>query len=556
MRRNLYNRIPSVIISRATFALLSLSLAGIGFGQTETPPSTTALQSPLPNPALSPPTGDHALKKSPGLNELPASLRGKPLTIDDAVSVSLSTNGNLALQVEAFLRSRGLVTTTGASLGPSLSTTNVMDYYNKAQTANLGGQPVTVSEQYQNQVTASLNLPIDLTGELQAALSQSRYLEIAAKLDIDRTRNEVVLTTKNAFYAVLRAQALVRVAQDSLQNAIDRLADAQLRVDAGTATRFDLTTAKSEVATAQQALIADRSSLSQAFASLNNAMGINVVTPLQITTEGAVSIPDSAKTPYVVPSIKPSTPPENSLKIAADGTLGDAGSAAADQAINFQVSNPIPEDGEFEKLLNEALHTRAEILRDDSRIDAARKGIVVAQSGTLPSLSLGYSYSYTPNVGALGQQHTGYASLTMTFPIFDSGAARGRVTQARADVSTQETNRRSDVDSITLELRQAYLNLQSTELSIKSTREALAQADEAYRLARLRYSSGVTSQTGVSPIVELSSAQQTLSQAQSNYVNALYDYNSERSALDKAIGRYSYTTPRFGLPKLSHGKPK
>jgi outer membrane protein TolC len=229
--------------------------------------------------------------------------------------------------------------------------------------------------------------------------------------------------------------------------------------------------------------------------------------------------------------------------------LGDAGSSVAAQAINFQVSNPIPEDGGFKILLEEALRTRAEILRDDARIDAARKGIFVAQSGTLPSLSVGYNYQYTPDVGALGQEHTGYGSLTLSFPIFDSGAARGRITQARADLSTQETNRRSDVDSITLELREAYLNLQSAELSIKSSREALAQADEAYHIARLRYSSGVTSQTGVSPIVELSTAQQTLTQAQSNYVNALYDYNADRSALDKAVGRYSYTSSRFALPK-------
>ena len=551
MKQNQLKKNRAVFTSRASLALLSLSLGALSFGQTETPPSATALQSPLPSPALKLPSGDHPLKKSPGLVDLPPSLKGKALTIEDAVAVSLSTNRDLALQVEAFLRSKGVVITTGASLGPNLSTSYTLDAYNKAQVANLGGQPVTVSEQYQNQVTASLSLPIDLTGELRAALSQSKYLELAAKLDIDRTRNEVVLNTKNAFYAVLRAQALVKVAQDSLQNAIDRLADSQLRVDAGTSARFDLTTAKSDVATAQQTLVADRSSLSQAFASLNNAMGIDVLTPLQITTEGAVTIPDSVKTPYVVPSIKPSAPPEKNLKIAADGTLGDSGSSAAGQALNFQVSNPIPEDGEFQTLLKEALGTRAEILRDEARIDAARKGILVAKSGTLPSLSLGYNFSYTPNVGALGQEHTGYGSLTLSIPIFDSGAAKGRVTQARADVSTQETNRRSDLDSITLELRQAYLNLQSAELSIKSSREALGQADEAYRLARLRYSSGVTSQAGVSPIVELSSAQQTLSQAQSNYVNALYDYNAYRSALDKAIGRYSYTSPKLGFAKPS-----
>jgi outer membrane protein TolC len=212
------------------------------------------------------------------------------------------------------------------------------------------------------------------------------------------------------------------------------------------------------------------------------------------------------------------------------------------------VSNPIALGADYEAVLKEALGTRAEILREDANIAAAQKGITIAHAGLLPSLSVGYNLNYAPDAGALsGQALTGYAGLSLTIPLFDSGATRGRVIQARARVATAQTNRREEVDTVTLEVRDAYLNLQQAEEEIVSARQELAQADEAYRLARLRYSAGITSQTGVSPIIEVSNAQQTLTQAQSDYVNALYDYNNDRSALDKAVGRYSYTQGPLGF---------
>jgi len=43
-----------------------------------------------------------------------------------------------------------------------------------------------------------------------------------------------------------------------------------------------------------------------------------------------------------------------------------------------------------------------------------------------------------------------------------------------------------------------------------------------------------------SPQIELSNAQVSLTQAETNRVNALYDFNVARSALERAVGRYSY----------------
>jgi outer membrane protein TolC len=83
------------------------------------------------------------------------------------------------------------------------------------------------------------------------------------------------------------------------------------------------------------------------------------------------------------------------------------------------------------------------------------------------------------------------------------------------------------------------MTLQEGLESLKSARVELAKADEGYRVARLRYSTGVTSSSYSSPILELSDAQKALSTAEKDYVNALYDYNNDRCTLDKAVGKYA-----------------
>ncbi|RYG87114.1 TolC family protein, partial [bacterium] len=85
-----------------------------------------------------------------------------------------------------------------------------------------------------------------------------------------------------------------------------------------------------------------------------------------------------------------------------------------------------------------------------------------------------------------------------------------------------------------------YVNLSQARERVRVVNVGVAQAREAFRLARLRAIAGVSASPQVSPQLELSNAQATLTQAESNRVNALYDFNVARSALDRATGRFSY----------------
>ncbi len=511
----------------------------------QTSPPTT-IQAPLPSPVQKTGQGDKPALRSLTLQELSQTLAQKPLTLNEAVAITLAANRNLALAGAALLRAEGRTAEARAAFNPTLGSTFQYLRLNQGQSANFGGQTITFTNEQQRTIGINATLPIDISGQLRAATDQARFQEIASRLDVNRTRNDVVNNVKTAFYDVLRAEAQVAVQTDNLQNSLARLDDAQKKFIAGTVARFDVIRAQTDVLNAQQQLIQARNTVSNSIATLNNTIGIDVNTPLKITSEGAVETP-----PGVAPPADIS---------AANGKPGDfvPAQAAADpnkidplrdptSRITTVAYDTLELGPDYDAVLKEALATRAEILQGDANISAARKGIQIARRSVVPSFNLGFGYNYTPDAAGLTPQLNSWsATAAIAVPFYDGGVSRERVRQARAEVATAEINRRTSIDQVTLDVRQAYLNLLQSRDRVAVSNAALSQARESFRLARVRYNAGVSSQAGVSPLLEVSDAQAALTLAESNQVNALYDYNNSRARLDRAIGRYAYTTEGYG----------
>ena len=84
------------------------------------------------------------------------------------------------------------------------------------------------------------------------------------------------------------------------------------------------------------------------------------------------------------------------------------------------------------------------------------------------------------------------------------------------------------------------MNLIEARDQVAVANQGLNQARDAYQLARTRYAAGVSTHAGISPLLELSDAQASLTLAESNQVNAVYDYNTARAQLDRSIGRFAF----------------
>ncbi len=466
---------------------------------------TPAIQLPATGPTK-------PLLRSPDASRLNQLITNRELTIEDAVTVSLLTNRDFARSVAGLELARGRTSEARAELNPTLGLTGNINYYDEPIVANFGTATIPIQKQFVGIYNAGVTLPIDISGSIHAAVGQAQFNEIAARIDVNRVRNLLIFNVRNAFYAALRAQGTLVVAQEALDNTKARLQDAQATLGAGTGTQFDVLTAQRDVADAQGNLVNARGAVTIALGQLKSAMGIDITVPIRINDSGAVEDPAGEASDVTV------TPGEDVHTAKDEVTFGP----------------------EFQTAVEEAIRTRPEVLEGNAAVSAAQHGVAFARRSQKPSLSVNANYNVQPNFAGFTPANQASIGLNLSIPIFDGGVAKARVHQAEAAVAQAEVDRRSSIDQVTLDVQQAYVNEVQARERVRVATTTVKQAQEAFRLARLRAQAGVSAGPQQSPQIELSNAQVSLTQAETNRVNALYDFNVARSALERAVGRYSY----------------
>lgn len=501
-------------------------------------PPVTATNLPL-HPLSPPASAGSPLIASPGAPYLTAHLGAeRPIRLGEAVAIALSNSRDLAFAAEALYRADGKLAESKTAFLPTLTAGPADVFLHDANRASFSIQAT---------------LPVDITGLLRAAQDQAQYQEISTRLDYNRTRNLVVYAVEAAFYDVLRAQALVTVAVQNLQDSLERLRDATVRYKAQAVAYLDVVRAQTDTANAQKIVIQARNAVSVNIGLLNSAMGIDVTTATRITDTGAVELPPGvAPVPAIDPtgasmqaSQLPEAPAPSISQLESSAASAQQSASVIEQALTL--------GPEFRRTLEEALVTRPEIMEADALISAAKKGIVVARRSELPSLAVSVGYfDIRSSTGTPINEPE--ALIGLNVPLYDAGLARARVQEARADVSAAITQRRQQADVVTLDVQQAYLNLVQAQDQVAVANQAVVQARTAFQIARVRYNAGVGSRAGLSPLLEFSDAQTALTLAEQNRVNALYDYNGARARLDRSVGRFAYLRVGPGFTGPPSGK--
>ena len=125
----------------------------------------------------------------------------------------------------------------------------------------------------------------------------------------------------------------------------------------------------------------------------------------------------------------------------------------------------------------------------------------------------------------------------------NNSALQAQVAVREADVAKAQ----SDLARAQAEVARANDDLKRRQSLVEGgavSREELNHAETSLTNAKSMLATVqagiVTAQAGVSPLLEVTDAQTALTQAESNQVNALYNYNNARSRIDKAVGRYAF----------------
>jgi outer membrane protein len=120
---------------------------------------------------------------------------------------------------------------------------------------------------------------------------------------------------------------------------------------------------------------------------------------------------------------------------------------------------------------------------------------------------------------------------SLSLPIFDGLGREARLEAAQANradirysVRSRELSLGADVTAAYLSLRTAYRTVQLQEQNARKAREELTLAEERYRV-------------GAAIFLDVSTARVSYERAESDRINAIYDYHKAYAVLESAVGR-------------------
>ena len=314
-------------------------------------------------------------------------------------------------------------------------------------------------------------------GKVLDSIRAAQASEQSLQADESTQRESVVLNVKQSYYNLLAARRLLGVADETLRQNQQHLELAQGRFGVGLAPKFDVTSAQVQLATTELNQLTARNNVSVARETLRNALGLTQPMDFDIVDDlGAERI-----------------------EITDDQAL----QAAYDRRPELQ-----------------SIH--AQQRADSEQIAALKKDY-------LPYLTGNGGYNWSGSNYPL--QSSWNIGAAVNLSIFNGGLTTAQIGEAEANLSNLKYNEEVLRQNIALEVRQAVLNLQQAEESIRVTEKGLQQARENLDLAEGRY------QTGVGNIIELTDAQASLTSAEANHVQALYNYQTTIASVEKATAQ-------------------
>ncbi len=299
------------------------------------------------------------------------------------------------------------------------------------------------------------------------------------------TRQDVILDAKNAYYSVLKSRKLVDVARDTVRQIASQKEVAENMYQVGMSPLNDLLQSQVQLANAKQRLITAQNNLEIAKSQFNTLLRRPVNTPVVIR----------------------------------------------------DILDYTPFEFDIEYCLAQAEANRLEIEVADLEVEIAEKDYDLSKRDYYPSVDVtgtwtkrGTDWDVDGGEG-IGDKEFWDIRATATWNFWEWGRTTYGVREKLSRLSQAKHRKNQILDNIDLEVKEAYLRTIESEKNIMTIEKAIEQAKENLRITEERFKEQVSTSTDV--LV----AQTLLTDTETNYFNALYDFKIAKAVLYRAIGQ-------------------
>lgn len=326
----------------------------------------------------------------------------------------------------------------------------------------------------------SLEQPIYTGGKIYQGNRQAVLAYQVAKEDYLKAKNELIARVKESFYGLLLAKQMVAISQKAVAITEEHLRVTEALYNEGKVSQYDVSRAKVQLANAKTNLIKAKNGLKLAEETLLFLLNTKI-----------------------------------------------SGEAGIQGELKYLPVEIIPE-----RALEDAMNNRPEIKQMKLEEEIGESLIKLTKARNKPNIVLAGNYDWQNDLlSTKGWHDTWQVLLVLNLPLFDGFSTRAKGKQSEVNLKQIKLNKDLVIEGIKLEVKQAVLNFQQAKESIDAQKENVNTAKDNLRIAQERYKLGLMSN------IELRDAELTLTQAETNYYQAIADYLIALVKLDKAMGK-------------------
>ena len=368
---------------------------------------------------------------------------------------------------------------------------------------------------------ASLSQLLWNFGKTDANIRMEKFNKIAAEFDFD----EIVLTTiynvKLKYYGVLAAKSLMEVERLNVQINERNYQRTLAYFEEGIKSKIDLVNAEVNLSDSKISLVKAENTYKNAIVNLNNAMYVAYAPEYNIKNTETFNL----ENPYVPMSLTNIENYKRLLSLPNDiSNAVYAVKAEKSDVLKNYVFEKYPYT--FEKSVSIAKENRPDLKALNATVKAMRQYVLLTKRQYLPELKGGVGYSYANNRNYADSGMNVSLNLSTTFNMMqvkhEVDIANSQLNLAKTEVDLLNQNLYFDIQSAYVDMIQLEKQIPLLEIKVRQTLENLELADGRYSV-------------GLGDYIQLQDARVNYNNAQSAYVQAVYNYNVARATLEREI---------------------
>jgi len=450
----------------------------------------------------------------------------RPLTLEDAFRLAEPASDDVRIAQNAVTRSKGQFYQARATVLPQLTATANFQHQIQNQFASVLRRfaqppdpnappdttpvpfnPIGVIFGAENQIIFGLQAsqPLYLDGRFALASRVAKANEDASRFGLRTARAKLRYDIASAYFDALIAEKLLQIAESSLVQVSRTLRQTTLQRQVGAVAEFDLLRSRVALDAQRPLLIQARQNRDVTTLILKQLLNLPLTAPIALSTP----IQDADMDRALVASQL-----DSDLRPTAGSGLPTS-DAMMMPKLNPRDTNPA---------------SRTAVQQAQAALEVQKGALRNAELSRVPVLNLSSNYSRTafqPNATPIPRTLADFypawtVALGFSVPIITSGRIKGDQMVARANVADAEARLHQGERAAALDVQLALRSLEQAQANWLASIGTEEQADNALRIAELRYDNGISTQ------LELSDIRNLLIQSQANRLTAARDLQLAR----------------------------